>query len=143
MLKKLSSTSYSGVLKVKISSLYICIYMSITNLELNSLIQKLDKLQEGDLKKGGFKQKPRTLSTPSLSFPPVNAPKWAVKHRNEEEIDHETPSMPERSETHSSLSCVDSHVPESHKRSHNVADDFIDHLSSFSDDLSSFSDDSD
>ena len=108
--------------------------MSITNLELNSLIQKLDKLQEGDLKKGGL-SKNHGHSQHHHSFPPVNAPKWAVKHRNEEEIDHEAPSMLERSETHSSLSCADCYVPESHKRSYYVvADDFIDHLSSFSDD---------
>ena len=39
--------------------IYIYIYMSIANLELHSLIQKLDKLQEGDLKKGGLSKNHR------------------------------------------------------------------------------------
>lgn len=108
-----------GTLKVKISSLHNYNYYVINNLELNSLIQKLDKLQEGDFRKGGFKQKPRKQSTPSLSFPPENASKWAVKHGRQEQTE---PS-------------IDS-IPVTHTNSHtgSVAADFVDQLSSFSDD---------
>ena len=47
-------------------------------LELNKFIKKLDKKASEVHKAGGFKCKPRILSTPSTLLPPPNAPNWAV-----------------------------------------------------------------
>jgi len=152
MVKKSSSTSCSGALKVKYIwkpyTVAIYIYNYIL-LELNSLIQKLDKLQEGGLKKGGFKQKPRVQSTPSLSFPPENAPKWAITQRDDvtrEEtagtsMSFSPVSVPETSSisvTHTSTAFTEPHISEppftgSHSSDFHAHADIIDHLSSFSD----------
>ena len=53
-------------------------------IELKSLIKQLDirwrdtDVQSSKKQKGTFQRKKRIDSTPSLSSPPINAPKWTV-----------------------------------------------------------------
>ena len=53
---------------------------SLTFLELNRLIKKLDKRWRRKCSAGGwrFKPKERDLSTPSTSQPPIQYAEWAV-----------------------------------------------------------------
>ena len=59
---------------------YNCNVMQILfiDLELNRLVRKLDRRRKKNIKQGGFRSKPRQLSTASELPPPSNYVEWAV-----------------------------------------------------------------
>lgn len=69
---------YHNIIYIHQSFEVCCSKFYLNFIELNRLVRKLDKRRKRKVKKGGFRSKPREVSTPSQLQPPVQYPDWAV-----------------------------------------------------------------